>query len=276
MPPKRPVADRTHASLEYTLSEVEHAYGPHIHILSNPYSMSLLARLGSPRTSQPVVNELVRRLYSDLLTHVVCAEFPLVTVAEPTRMAALHPKEGVYRGEIVDPKARVVCVNIARAGTLPSQVCFETLSYLMDAAGVRQDHVFMNRRTNAKGQVVGVDLSGSKIGGPMEGAIVLIPDPMGATGGSMLEAVRQLTKSEKPRKLIALHLIITPEYCRAVGKSGLALDVYAVRLDRGFSPPAVLGTEPGIERDRERGLNDRQYIVPGAGGLGELMNNAER
>ena len=26
--------------------------------------------------------------------------------------------------------------------------------------------------------------------------------------------------------------------------------------------------------DRERGLDDRQYIVPGGGGFGELMNNA--
>jgi uracil phosphoribosyltransferase len=36
----------------------------------------------------------------------------------------------------------------------------------------------------------------------------------------------------------------------------------------------VLRTEPGTHWDEERGLNDIQYIVPGAGGVGEILNNA--
>jgi len=31
---------------------------------------------------------------------------------------------------------------------------------------------------------------------------------------------------------------------------------------------------PGTHWDRERGLDDKQYIVPGGGGFGEIMNNA--
>jgi hypothetical protein len=50
--------------------------------------------------------------------------------------------------------------------------------------------------------------------------------------------------------------------------------IYALRLDRGLSPPEVFDTVPGTLWDRERGLDDRQYIVPGGGGFGELMNNA--
>ena len=50
--------------------------------------------------------------------------------------------------------------------------------------------------------------------------------------------------------------------------------VYAVRLDRGLSPPDVLQTKPGERWDEENGLNELQYIVPGGGGFGELMNNA--
>ena len=50
--------------------------------------------------------------------------------------------------------------------------------------------------------------------------------------------------------------------------------VYALRLDRGLSPPAVLRTVPGERWDEERGLTDHHYIVPGAGGLGEIMNNS--
>ena len=50
--------------------------------------------------------------------------------------------------------------------------------------------------------------------------------------------------------------------------------VYALRLDRGLSAPDVLETVPGVRWDEERGLDDRQYIVPGGGGFGEVLNNA--
>ena len=36
----------------------------------------------------------------------------------------------------------------------------------------------------------------------------------------------------------------------------------------------VLQTVPGTYWDRERGLTDHQYIVPGGGGLGEVLNNS--
>jgi uracil phosphoribosyltransferase len=36
----------------------------------------------------------------------------------------------------------------------------------------------------------------------------------------------------------------------------------------------VLSTVPGTFWDEERGLDERHYIVPGAGGVGEILNNA--
>ena len=77
-----------------------------------------------------------------------------------------------------------------------------------------------------------------------------------------------------PRKVITAHLIITPEYVTRVTAGHPDAIVYALRLDRGLSPPEVFDTVPGTLRDLERGLDDRQYIVPGGGGFGELMNNA--
>jgi uracil phosphoribosyltransferase len=50
--------------------------------------------------------------------------------------------------------------------------------------------------------------------------------------------------------------------------------IYALRLDRGASSPEVLATRPGIRWAEESGLTDKQYIVPGGGGFGEIMNNA--
>jgi len=68
--------------------------------------------------------------------------------------------------------------------------------------------------------------------------------------------------------------MITPEYIRNVLQAHPDVAVYALRLDRGLSSERALASKPGQYWDEERGLNDRQYIVPGAGGVGELLNNS--
>ena len=69
-------------------------------------------------------------------------------------------------------------------------------------------------------------------------------------------------------------MIATPEYLRAVLSGIDNLMVYTARLDRGLSPEDVHETIPGMRWSEERGLNDKGYIVPGAGGMGEVLNNA--
>jgi uracil phosphoribosyltransferase len=71
-----------------------------------------------------------------------------------------------------------------------------------------------------------------------------------------------------------VHLIITPEYLRHVRARHPDVIVYALRLDRGLSPADVLATVPGERWADERGLTDHHYIVPGGGGLGEIINNS--
>ncbi|MCB9797849.1 MAG: uracil phosphoribosyltransferase [Alphaproteobacteria bacterium] len=254
---------------------VEHDYGERVHLLSFPYAMSLLAELSSPRTTQPRFNQILYTLYEWMLAEIASRELATKRVEVPTRMQAINP-EGVYQGEVIDREQRVVIVALARAGILPGMRFFDGLNHLLDPKGVRQDHVFMGRVTNASGEVVGVDVSGSKIGGPVDDATVLVPDPMGATGRSAIEALKLYRdKIEgKPRALITAHLIITPEYLARVAQEVPEATVYAIRLDRGLSAAEVLAERPGARHAQERGLNDSQYIVPGAGGLGELMNNA--
>jgi uracil phosphoribosyltransferase len=78
----------------------------------------------------------------------------------------------------------------------------------------------------------------------------------------------------KPRKIICVNLIVTPEYLKRITSRHPEVLVYAIRLDRALSAPKVFDTVAGQLWDQERGLDDRQYIVPGGGGFGELMNNA--
>lgn len=267
--------DVSYEKLSFRLPELEHRYGPNVHLVGTPYQLSLLATLCAKVTGQPQVNTLVRALYTELITLVVSHAFPRTTAAIPSRMID-HTPLGVYQGEIVDPQVRAVTVNIARAGTLPSQVVYDLLNTLLEPALVRQDHLIMSRTLDGAEHVVGSSIGGVKIGGDVDGAFLLFPDPMGATGGSLSTAI-ELYKKKVPgaiRRIVCLNLIITPEYIRRLTADHPEVLIYALRLDRGLSPPDVLETVPGERWSEERGLDDRQYIVPGGGGMGEVMNNA--
>ncbi len=267
--------DTLYANVPFQLSEMPHRYGPSVHLVGNPFLLSQLARLCAKGTLQPDINRLVALLYTDLVKMVLNAEFPRKMVAMPTRMVD-HTPQGIYQGEVLDPVVRAVTVNIARAGTLPSQVAYDLLNTTLDPALVRQDHIIMSRMIDAAETVVGSNIGGAKIGGDIDDAFVLFPDPMGATGGSLCTAVKLYKEKVPgtPRRILSLNLIITPEFLRRVRQEHPDVVVYALRLDRGLSPPEVFGTVPGELWEKERGLDDRQYIVPGGGGFGEIMNNA--
>jgi uracil phosphoribosyltransferase len=259
----------------YRPPEIEHRYGPQVRLLDDPLAWTLLARLCAHDTHQPEVGRLVRSLYEMLAHAVVASEFPRARIDVPTRMVASSP-QAVVRGSAIAPHTRVVTVGIARAGTMPSQVVYDLLNELLDPSGVRQDHLFMSRATDARGQVTGATWHDAKIGRDVEGRILLFPDPMAATGSSLVSALDHYkTRLEgTPARCITLHLIVTPEYLRHVLRTHPDTLIYALRLDRGLSADDVLATVPGTRWDEERGLDDHQYIVPGAGGVGEILNNA--
>ena len=267
--------DQAYAHCPYTPCQLQHGYGPRVHLLSDPVLLTQLAQLCRPETLQPQITGLVRDLYNAMARVVLAAELPRSHAQVRTRMFTATPN-GVWSGSVLAPNTRVVTVDIARAGTLPSQTVFELLTHLLSPDAVRQDHVYMNRISDASGAVVGVNVSGSKIGGPVDEAVVVVPDPMGATGGSMvrLASMYKALPGGAPRKIIALHLIITPEYLAALQQAHPDVIVYAARLDRGMSHPDILSTALGEHWKQEKGLNERDYIVPGAGGLGEVLNNS--
>ena len=255
--------------------ELAHDYGERVHVLNNLHLLTLLARLSSAEVRHPEIVSILRTIYRGMMITVAGNEFPRVQAEVPTRMAEHHPTAGVYRGPVVDPEQDVVIVDVIRAGIVPSQVCFEMLTSLLPGERVRLDHLTMSRVSDEQGRVVGVDLSGSKIGGSIEGAILILPDPMGATGATTVRAVRHYAElSGPPARIIAMPMIATPEYLRAVTEGVPDVVVYTARLDRGLSPADVLEARPGTCWDRERGLDDNGYIVPGAGGMGEVLNNS--
>jgi len=261
-------------NLNFKSSEIEHQYGEAVHLLNSPLMLSYLAKLGHPKTCQPTINALVEILYQYLFDQVAGLFFDQKILKTPTRMEAFH-HGAAFTGPIIDPDLKVVTVDLARAGTLPSHICFERLNYLIHPQNVRQDHFYIARKLNDQGEVIGVDVSGSKIGGGVEDSIILFPDPMGATGSTISEAVKYYKKlSSSFKMMIAMHLIITPEYLKKVTLECPDLKIVALRLDRGLSASEILDQQPGVNWSLEKGLNEHQYIVPGAGGLGEILNNS--
>jgi len=255
--------------------ELTHRYGERVHILDNVYLLSALARIGSPNVAHRDLMALLRSVYQTLLTVACGRELPRVTAHVPSRMAQTHKERGIYKGPVFDPSTNVVVVDVIRAGIVPSQVCFELLTAVLSEQRVRLDHLNMARQSDANGHVTGVDLSGSKIGGRVDGSIMILPDPMGATGKTTVRALQHyLANFGRPQKIIALPMIATPEYLRAVLEEFEDLVIYTARLDRGMSDAEVLNTVPGTFWDREKGLDGKSYIVPGAGGMGEVINNS--
>jgi uracil phosphoribosyltransferase len=259
----------------YKSCEVEHLYPPNVHILRHPTMQSLLTKLCAPETIQPEFNRLVATIYNTLFIEAINNEWPLKRVKKPTRMTSAHPK-CFFEGEVLDDQQNAVIVDIARAGMLPSQVGFDLLCHTVNPQLVRQDHIYASRVTDEKNTVTHTDLAGSKIGGSVDKAIVFLPDPMGATGHSLSAVLDHYKKnvSGRAQKWIAVHLIVTPEYLQHLHKNHPDVIIYTARVDRGLSAENILQTVPGSYWNQERGLNDQQYIVPGAGGVGELISNS--
>lgn len=254
---------------------LRHRYGDRVHLFDDPFLSTLLARLGAPTTGTREMPQLVRSAYRRLLHEVLALAFPRSQQRHATRMSSHEPRAFVQQ-ELLSRETRLVICAVVRAGILPAETCYEAALEVLPAENVRIDVLNMSREVDADGRVTGVRLDGTKIGGPVDDAFVLVPDPMGATGGTLCRVVdvyRNLAGGP-PRTIAAAHLMVTPEAVQRVAASCPDAEVYAARFDRGLSSERALASEPGTHPGEERGLNDVQYIVPGAGGMGELLTNS--
>jgi uracil phosphoribosyltransferase len=84
--------------------------------------------------------------------------------------------------------------------------------------------------------------------------IVLIPDPMLATGGTM-ELVLEEVLKDKPLKVKTLHCVSAPEGLERISKKFPQVDIYTIAIDKG--------------------LNENGFIVPGLGDAGDRAFNTE-
>jgi len=79
-------------------------------------------------------------------------------------------------------------------------------------------------------------------------SLVIVTDPMLATGGSILHVLRRITE-EKPRKIRIACVIAAPEGIKAVNKEFPHVEIFTTVVDDH--------------------LNQKKYIVPGLGDFGD-------
>ena len=84
--------------------------------------------------------------------------------------------------------------------------------------------------------------------------IVIIPDPMLATGGTM-ELVLEEVLKEKPKKVKTLHCVSAPEGLERISRKFPQVEVYTIAIDKG--------------------LNEEGFIIPGLGDAGDRAFNTE-
>ena len=84
----------------------------------------------------------------------------------------------------------------------------------------------------------------------MEGAKVLILDPMLATGGTLVKAIEEVLKGN-PSETVSLHVVCAPEGIEKVRKAFPEHRILTVSVDEG--------------------LNNRGYIIPGLGDMGDRL-----
>ena len=267
--------------------ELEHHYGPNVHVLNDPLLLALIAKLGHPQTDQAWALQALGYFYQVAAHHVVRHELGTNDSDIETRMADHDPDRARYTGPVPSGEHDLVLVSILRGGAPGTEKLKEYLAFALGRS-IRVDYIAANRTTDEGHAVTGCRISAAKLAEnpSVDSKIITINDPMGATGGTILKA-RDLYDGTlgmmdanfplpgrlgKYKKMIAVHLIVAAEYIQRMANKFPDLCIYAGRVDRGLSDPEILKTRLGTYPSRERGLNNHQYIVPGAGDLGALLS----
>jgi len=151
-----------------------------------------------------------------------------------------------FKGISVLDKERMVIINVLRAA-------FPFVEGLLKAfPSAKQGVINAERKEEGgiKGDSFDVDINYVKFPQITDKDVVIIADPMLATGSTVLGVMRHIIeKNQKPKKLIFLSVVSTR----------IGID----KIRRAY-PDAVLVTV-----SIDPGLNDEGYIVPGLGDAGD-------
>jgi uracil phosphoribosyltransferase len=199
-------------------------------VIDHPLIRAKLTKLRDKSTDRLLFRQLLEELTA-FMVYEITRDFPLREVEVET------PLEVTRGHELARP---VVLVPILRAGIVMSEGVLRLIpNARVGHIGIYRDPVTLEPHVYYK-----------KLPKNIREALVIVVDPMLATGGSAVEAVR-LLKEEGAADVRFLCLVAAPEGIRAFEEAHPDVPIYAAA------------------RDRE--LDDHGYILPGLGDAGDRL-----
>ncbi len=199
-------------------------------VLEHPLITHKLTQLRRKETSTKDFRQLLNEL-SGLLAFEISHDLPVNQVTVETPLGTCHTKE-------VD--IEIVLIPILRAGL----GMVDGITGLIPTAKVGHIGMYRNEKTLAPVAYY------SKVPHNLRDAMVMVLDPMLATGGSASAALSSL-KEEGATALKLVCVVGAPEGVKKIQTEHPDVDIYLAAID-------------------ER-LNDQGYIVPGLGDAGDRL-----
>lgn len=199
-------------------------------LVNHPLIQAKLTRLRDRRTDRLQFRQILEELTA-LMVYEITRDFPLREVAVES---PLEPTVGV---ELARP---VVLVPILRAGI----VMLDGVLSLIPSARIGHIGIYRDPKTLKPVEYY------AKLPGNLGDALVIVVDPMLATGGSAAHAVG-IVKARGAQDVRFLCLVAAPEGLKVLQEAHPDVPVYAAALDRE--------------------LDSHGYIRPGLGDAGDRL-----
>ena len=201
-----------------------------LHIIDHPLVLHKLSLMRDKQTSTMKFRKLLKEI-SMFMGYEVTRDFPLTYVEIETPLMKMNAPK-------LDGK-KVVIAPILRAGL----GMVEGLTALIPSA--RIGHIGMYRDEETCLPVFYYYKMPAD-----KDRMVIVTDPMLATGGSACDAITRL-KKDGYTSIRLMCLVASPQGVKAVTEQHPDVDIYLASLDEG--------------------LNDRNYILPGLGDAGDRI-----
>lgn len=201
-----------------------------LHIVDHPLVQHKLSIMRDKETSTMKFRELLREI-AMFMGYEVTRDFPLTYDEIETPLMKMNAPK--IKGK------KVVIAPILRAGL----GMVDGLTTLMPSARVGHIGMYRDEET-CKPVFYYYKMPEGK------DRLVILTDPMLATGGSAIDAINRL-KEDGYKNIRLMSLVASPQGVKAVEDAHPDVDIYLASLDEG--------------------LNDRNYILPGLGDAGDRI-----
>ena len=201
-----------------------------LHIVDHPLVQHKLSIMRDKETSTMKFRELLREI-AMFMGYEVTRDFPLTYEEIETPLMKMNAPK--IKGK------KVVIAPILRAGL----GMVDGLTTLMPSARVGHIGMYRDEET-CKPVFYYYKMPAGK------DRLVILTDPMLATGGSAIDAINRL-KEDGYKNIRLMSLVASPQGVKAVEEAHPDVDIYLASLDEG--------------------LNDRNYILPGLGDAGDRI-----